>query len=98
MPETFVRTVWADGTERSCYSPSLVVEEFFRPGQAYPVADFLARAREALTIGSERVRVKYGFGCGQAMAQLAQLEELAAAADPTDTVLVSGFAHEAVTA
>jgi uncharacterized repeat protein (TIGR04042 family) len=93
MPETFIHTVWADGTELRCYSPSLVVEEYFTPGQSYPVADFVSRAREALTIGSERVRVKYGFGCGQAMAQLAHLEDLAVGADPTASVLVRGFAH-----
>jgi uncharacterized repeat protein (TIGR04042 family) len=93
MPETFIHTVWADGTSLQCYSPSLVVEEYFTPGQAYPVADFLARAREALTIGSDRVRAKYGFGCGQAMAQLELLDALAVTADPTDAVLVQGFAH-----
>ena len=77
MPEIFVRTIWPDGTNMRCYSPSLVIEEFLTAGQSYPVAEFVSRSREALTIGSDRVRAKYGFGCGHAMAQLEAIESKA---------------------
>lgn len=93
MPETFIHTVWADGTRLRCYSPSLVVEEYFTAGTTYPVAEFVERARAALVIGSDRVRVKFGFGCGHAMAQIEEIEALATGLDPTSGVLVEGFAH-----
>ncbi len=39
---------WPDGRRESCYSPSLVVRDYFREGESYPLADFLlARAHGA---------------------------------------------------
>jgi uncharacterized repeat protein (TIGR04042 family) len=74
MPEMRFSIRWPDGTPESCYSPSLVIKDFFAPGQSYPLDDFLARSRTALAIASERVRVKYGFACASALAQLARIE------------------------
>jgi uncharacterized repeat protein (TIGR04042 family) len=68
------RIRWPDGDEANCYSPSLVIGDFFEPGQAYPLADFVERSRQALNIASDRVREKYGFACSAAMDQLAQIE------------------------
>jgi uncharacterized repeat protein (TIGR04042 family) len=84
------RIQWPDGTEANCYSPSTVVSDYFTPGTRYRVDDFLQRSREALHIGSERVREKFGFACSAAMDQLAQIEEQAAhfAAQPDATVTV----------
>jgi uncharacterized repeat protein (TIGR04042 family) len=70
---------WPDGKSESCYSPSLVVKEFFAPGQSYPLADFLERSRAALAIASERVQARYGFPCSRAMAQLDRIETSAKA-------------------
>jgi uncharacterized repeat protein (TIGR04042 family) len=75
MPVMHFRIRWPDGVEANCYSPSTVVGEFFTAGAAYPVEDFVARSREALNIGSERVREKYGFACSAALDQLARIEE-----------------------
>lgn len=90
MPVMHFRIQWPDGTEANCYSPSTVVSDYFTPGTRYPVDDFLQRSREALHIGSERVREKFGFACSAAMDQLAQIEEQAAhfAAQPDATVTV----------
>lgn len=90
MPEIFVRTVWPDGSSMRCYSPSLVIEEFFTAGESYSVDEFVARSREALAIGSERVRARYGFGCGHALAQLEAIEARAAACTG-GVVTVDGF-------
>jgi uncharacterized repeat protein (TIGR04042 family) len=68
---------WPDQTESRCYSPSLVVQDFLTPGATYPLAEFVARSREALGIASDRVRAKYGFACSQAMDQLAEIEQAA---------------------
>jgi len=69
------RIRWPDGVEANCYSPSTVVGEFFTAGERYDVGEFVARSREALNIGSERVREKYGFACSAALDQLARIEE-----------------------
>jgi uncharacterized repeat protein (TIGR04042 family) len=74
MPEMRFDIRWPDGKRESCYSPSLVIKEFFSPGQDYPVADFLARSREALGIASARVEAKFGFPCSRALGQLARIE------------------------
>lgn len=79
MPAMHFHLRWPDGREARCYSPSLVIKDYFAPGTAYALDDFLARARESLGIASERVRAKYGFACSMAMDQLAQIEAEAAA-------------------
>lgn len=72
------RVRWPDGETQRCYSPSLVIKDYFAPGESYELADFVRRSREALAIASERVRQKYGYGCGHAAAQLEQIEATAA--------------------
>lgn len=77
MPEMMFRVRWPDGKTEDCYSPSLVIKDYFSPGETYALADFLERARTALGIASERVKAKYGFACAHAMSQLAEIEATA---------------------
>jgi uncharacterized repeat protein (TIGR04042 family) len=86
---------WPDGSAESCYSPSLVLKDYFQVGQSYPLADFCDRSRAALTIATERVRAKYGFACTRAAEQLARIEERCEAftAFPDARVRVDAF-HE----
>ena len=56
MPEMHFRIRWPDGTSETCYSPSLVIKDYFAVGATYPLADFLERSRTALNIASERVQ------------------------------------------
>ena len=74
MPVMHFHIRWPDQTESRCYSPSLVVQDFLTPGATYPLAEFVARSREALGIASDRVRAKYGFACSRAMDQWAAIE------------------------
>ncbi|WP_446809728.1 MSMEG_0570 family nitrogen starvation response protein [Methylomonas sp. 2BW1-5-20] len=77
MPEMRFRVRWPDQSESLCYSPSLVIKDFFDAGQSYPLNEFVSRSREALGIASERVRQKYGYTCSSAMSQLADIEAVA---------------------
>ncbi|RRS03891.1 MSMEG_0570 family nitrogen starvation response protein [Aquabacterium soli] len=77
MPEMLFQVRWPDGSDSTCYSPSLVVQDYLTPGGDYPLDDFLNRTREALEIASERVRAKYGFACSRAMDQWAEIDETA---------------------
>lgn len=79
MPEMRFTVRWPDGTREDCYSPSLVIKDYLTPGESYPLADFLGRSREALTIASQRVEARYGFPCSRAMGQLARIEAAARA-------------------
>jgi uncharacterized repeat protein (TIGR04042 family) len=65
---------WPDGSTQRCYSPSLVIKDYFEPGRDYPLGEFVRLSAEALDIASERVRLKYGMGCGHAIAQKAAIE------------------------
>lgn len=74
MPEIHFKVQWPDGKQENCYSPSLVVKDYFSPGEAYSVTEFLSRSRESLQIASDRVQAKYGFPCSRALGQLRQIE------------------------
>ncbi len=93
MPAMHFSLRWPDGRVQRCYSPSLVIKDYFAPGSSYALPDFLQRTREALGIASERVRAKYGFACSMAMDQLAQIEAAAAPfhAAPDAAVAVIAF-------
>ena len=95
MPEMRMSIRWPDGAQESCYSPSLVLKDYFQIGQSYALADFRDRSHTALTIAGERVKAKFGFRCSRAADQLARIEERcgAFAAFPGAQVRVEAF-HE----
>ena len=74
MPAMHYRLRWPDGAESTCYSPSLVIKDYFEPGTSYAMPTFLQRIREATQIASDRVRAKYGFACSMAAGQLQAIE------------------------
>jgi len=86
MPEIKFKIQWPTGTEETCYSPSLVVKDYFTPDTDYDLSDFVERSRKALTIASDRVKAKYGFPCSLALSQLDQIEATAARYAPNSTV------------
>lgn len=77
MPEMRFIVKWPDGVEEECYSPSLVIRDYFEEGRRYALSDFLTRSRESLTIASDRVRQRYGFACSLALGQLSRIEQRA---------------------
>lgn len=78
MPEIRFQIEWPDGSQDTCYSPSLVVKEYLTPNQTYALDDFVTRSRTALLIASDRVKAKYGCPCGLALGQLEEIEVKAA--------------------
>lgn len=93
MPEMRFVIVWPDDRKEECYSPSLVIKDYFSEGQTYPLDDFLRRSRTALNIASERVRAKYGRPCSLALGQLQRIEITATrfCGDPKATVTCQAF-------
>lgn len=94
MPEMRFLIRWPDGQQESCYSPSLVIKDVFAVGASYPLDTFVATARDALTIASERVRARYGFPCSRALGQLARIESAAARFDGASGAEVTVEAFE----
>ena len=47
MPEMRFRIRWPDGTPETCYSPSLVIKDYFAVGADYALPEFVARSRTA---------------------------------------------------
>ncbi len=77
MPELRFQIEWPDGSQELCYSPSLVIKDYFTPEQAYELEDFVARSRTALNTASDRVQAKYGMPCSLALGQLSKIEQKA---------------------
>jgi uncharacterized repeat protein (TIGR04042 family) len=78
MPEIRFKIEWPDGSQETCYSPSLVVKDYFSPDSNYDLDDFVQRSRKALQIASDRVEAKYGRPCGLALGQLQAIEQKSA--------------------
>ncbi len=74
MPAMLYRLRWPDSTESECYSPSLVIKDYFAPGTLYAMPEFLSRLRAATAIASERVHARFGVPCSRALGQLAAIE------------------------
>ena len=89
MPEMRFVIRWPDGRREACYSPSLVIRDYFDERTSYQLDDFLTRARKALTIASDRVKAKYGHACSLALGQLARIEAGAAAFAETESAEVT---------
>ena len=79
MPAMHYHLRWPDASVSVCYSPSLVIKDYFEPGASYALPDFLQRIREATQIASDRVAAKFGFACSRAADQLAHIESRAQA-------------------
>lgn len=92
MPEMRFLIRWPDGVEVSCYSPSLVIKDYFVLGASYPLADFLQRSRTALHIASDRVEAKYGMPCSRALGQLDDIEVRARRFADTPAAIVTCIA------
>ena len=77
MPEINFKIQWPDGTQQTCYSPSLVVKQYFSPGEKYRLTEFVEKSRTALNMASDRVKKAYGFSCSRALGQIQQIESAA---------------------
>ncbi len=86
MPEIRFKIEWPNGDQETCYSPSLVVKDYFSPDSNYELADFVQRSQTALRIASDRVQAKYGRPCGLALGQLQAIEQRSTQFSPGDQV------------
>jgi uncharacterized repeat protein (TIGR04042 family) len=75
MPAVYFTIELPDGATKECYSPSTVIQNYFKTGEQMFVSEFLSKGRTAFAHASERVREKYGFSCSSAVAQLEDIEE-----------------------
>jgi uncharacterized repeat protein (TIGR04042 family) len=88
MPEINFNIQWPDGSIENCYSPSLVVKQYFVPGEEYDLTEFVDRSRTALNIASDRVKAAYGYPCSLALGQLQKIETKASKYQNSDALKV----------
>ena len=93
MPAMHYQLRWPDASESTCYSPSLVIKDYFEIGTSYALPEFMQRVREATQIASDRVAAKFGYACSRASDQLTTIETHAArfAGDPDARVEMLAF-------
>lgn len=77
MPEMHFHVRWPDGSTDACYSPSLVIKDYFEVGESYPLADFLTRSETALQVASDRVKARFGHACSRAQSQVLRIHRTA---------------------
>jgi uncharacterized repeat protein (TIGR04042 family) len=96
MPALNYHLRWPDQTESACYSPSTIIKDFFQPGVAYPLPEFMQRIRSATQTASDRVQARYGYACSSALDQLLTIEGRAAwfANQPNACVTLVAFGPE----
>jgi len=69
MPITYVHIEWPDNQTDQVYSPSSVIEDYFKVGETLRIDTFLERCNSSLNEASERVRKKFGYACTSAEAE-----------------------------
>jgi len=94
MPAMHYHLRWPDASVSICYSPSLIIKDYFEPGASYAMPDFLQRVREATQIASDRVAAKFGYACSRASDQLTTIEAQAASYADRADAQVSVLAFE----
>lgn len=89
MPEVIFQLCWPDGEASQFYSPSTVVYEYLKPGDALSVAELEQKGLAALKEASERVRARYGFACTRTDEEASKLKRRVALYKSTDTVRIN---------
>jgi uncharacterized repeat protein (TIGR04042 family) len=88
MPAVEFMIRWPDGIRQRCSAPSAVIGEHLTLGLALPVAEFVARSAVAMDAAGALVRARYGFSCGTAAEQQAEIVRAAARYDGVDGEVV----------
>jgi uncharacterized repeat protein (TIGR04042 family) len=88
MPAVYFTIELPDGATKECYSPSTVIQNYFKTGDQMLVSEFLSKGRAAFAHASERVRQKFGFSCSSAASQLEDIEEWMRAFPPDGVIRI----------
>lgn len=88
MPEVYLKIEWPDKQVDKIYSPSTVINEYFKAGENLPVSEFEIKVTEALNKASQRVYERFGFECTSAMAELDRIKLITGKTDKTGVVKI----------
>ncbi len=76
MPEVYLKIEWPGNKPDQVYSPSTIINQYFKTGDITSITEFEIRLTEALHIASRRVYEKFGYECTSAMAELARISRV----------------------
>ncbi|MES2457523.1 MAG: MSMEG_0570 family nitrogen starvation response protein [Bacteroidota bacterium] len=88
MPEVYLHIEWPDGNRDMVYSPSTVINNYFKAGEDLAVAAFETKVTEALIMASQRVYQRFGYECTSAMAELDRLKLILSRTDKSGNVKI----------
>lgn len=74
MPEVYLKIGLPGEKQDSVYSPSTVINQYFKAGDQLTVSEFETKVDEALRMASQRVYERYGFECSSAMGELSRIK------------------------
>ncbi len=78
MPEVHLKIEWPGQKEDAIYSPSTIINQYFKAGDILTVTEFETKVEEALNTASHRVYEKFGFECTSAMSELDRVKRITA--------------------
>ena len=76
MPEVYMQIEWPGNKKDVVYSPSSIIYEHFKKGEAFSVDMFEKKVTEALTQASQRVLAKFGYECTSAMGEIMRIQSI----------------------
>lgn len=94
MPITYLDIEWPDQIKDQVYSPSSVIENYFKPEETLVIEEFSERCHKALHEASERVRLKFGYACTSAQAESLRILEKCKEYDAKYKVKIGPFKKE----
>ena len=75
MPVTYVHIEWPGAEKDQVYSPSSVIQNYFKPEEELSITAFSKVCNEGLMEASERVRQKFGYACSSAQMESIRITE-----------------------
>lgn len=96
MPITYLDIEWPDHEKDQVYSPSSIIEDYFKPEENLAIEEFSKRCNKALYEASERVRLKFGYGCTSAQAESLRITAKCKEYDAEYKVKIGPFKKEKI--
>lgn len=88
MPEVYLKIEWPDQRKDEVYSPSTVINQYFKAGENLSVVEFEAKVTDALNMASKRVYERFGYECTSAIAELDRIKQLTSQVDKAGTIKI----------
>jgi uncharacterized repeat protein (TIGR04042 family) len=87
MPEVYLKIAWPGEKQDRVYSPSTVINQYFKTGDKLTVTKFEEKVDQALKKASQRVYERFGFECTSAMGELDRIKAITGAISNKESII-----------